>query len=722
MLRLMIVGTALLGAAPEPQPEADPAGARAAYRAAASAAGHDSDAQVRLALWCEARGMTAERIKHLALAVLADPGNASARGLMGLVADAGRWRKPDAVAARVKADADLSAALAEYNARRDQATDSAESQWRLALWCEEAGLKAEATAHLAAVVRLDPKRESAWRRLGYKKQKDGHWATDEQVAAAKADAEAQRKADRRWRPLLEKWKGQLATREKRAEAEDQLAGVTDPRAVPSIWRVFAAGKEADQLRAVQLLGQVDAPKATQGLAVLAVAAPSAEVRKAATETLRRRDPREFLGMLIGLLRKPMKYEVKPVNGPGSTGVLFVEGERYNVRREYALPGASALPRLFADGVPFDPTGGFPAWRSPFGIVNGADLWAASARNGTRPAEGLDLDMAQAQAAARDAQIGQQMAAIRASTAVAQQQMIDDVAAIRSTNAAVGAENGRVVSVLNAVTGEALGPDREAWTAWWTDQQGYAYTPPQSAPRPTFTQEVALPVAYNAIPPRHSCFAAGTTVRTLAGPRPIESIRPGDRVLTQDPKTGSLAFKPVLVAYHNPPAPTLKLDLGGEAVVATGIHRFWRVGKGWAMARELKPGDLVRTLGGAARVGSVESEKVRPVFNLEVADVHDFFVGPAGALAHDNSLVQPEPAPFDAPAAVADAERSALSVAGYTPPGNILRSVPRGRPDFSRAYPLPPLELARLQSGLPGARGVDVSREAYYWWPRTGWGV
>ena len=36
-----------------------------------------------------------------------------------------------------------------------------------------------------------------------------------------------------------------------------------------------------------------------------------------------------------------------------------------------------------------------------------------------------------------------------------------------------------------------------------------------------------------------------------------------------------------------------------------------------------------------------------VFNLEVAEGHDFFVGRQGALVHDNSLVQPTPEPFDA---------------------------------------------------------------------------
>ena len=74
--------------------------AMAAYEAARARAGRDADAHVRLALWCEAHGLEAERLKHLAIAVLADPSHATARGLMGLVAYRGDWRSPEAVSAR----------------------------------------------------------------------------------------------------------------------------------------------------------------------------------------------------------------------------------------------------------------------------------------------------------------------------------------------------------------------------------------------------------------------------------------------------------------------------------------------------------------------------------------------------------------------------------------------------------------------------------------------
>ena len=76
----------------------DPAANLTEYRRAQAAAGRDAEAHVRLALWCESRGMTAERAKHLALAAMIAPENALARSLMGLVRDGQKWRKPEAVA------------------------------------------------------------------------------------------------------------------------------------------------------------------------------------------------------------------------------------------------------------------------------------------------------------------------------------------------------------------------------------------------------------------------------------------------------------------------------------------------------------------------------------------------------------------------------------------------------------------------------------------------
>ena len=668
MLSLAIACSALLAAAPEPEP-ADP---RVAYRAAVASAGRDADAQVKLALWCEAHGLQAERFKHLALALLADPANAAARGLMGLVADAGKWRKPEAVAARIRADAELSAALAEYNSRRAKAPNTAEAQWKLALWCEGKGLKAEATAHLAAVVRLDPKREAAWRRLGYTKQKDGRWATAEQVAAARDEAEARRKADLHWRPLLEKLKGQLAKQAKRTEAEDRLAKLTDHRAVPMILRVFGAGGEADQSRAAQLLGQIDAPAASRGLAMLAVFGKTPAVRAAAAQTLRGRDPREFAGVLIGLLRDPIKYQVRPVGGPGSPGALFVAGKKFDVQRLYSPP-----PIAVSSGVGsffgFD-NNGLPV------IVRGDEVGAiyTDQQNYLRLRAGMmgtpnpsssdkaELNEAIQQLRGDQAWIETRTAMVIAeakkAAAVAQQQLVNDVNAIESYNLDARMVNSRATAALAAVAGEDFGDQLENWRGWWTNQLGYSYAFSESDSKPTITLQIPLvyePESYDWVyftrhvrPLAISCFAAGTPVRTLEGPRPIESLKVGDRVLTQDTGTGSLNYRPILIVHHNPPARTLRVKMRGESIVSSTFHRFWIAGKGWAMARDLKPGDVIRTLGGLATVSAIEEDKVQPVFNLDVAGDRDFFAGNVAALVHDNSVPEPRQAPFDAPAAVA----------------------------------------------------------------------
>ena len=127
-------------------------------RRAKTSVGRDAEAHVRLALWCEAHGLQAERLKHLALAVLTDPTNATARGLMGLVAYRGRWQRPEAVAEKVKADEALAAGAgrvqrAGASGRRTPPTPS--GSWRSG--ARRTGLKAEAQAHFATVVRLDPR-------------------------------------------------------------------------------------------------------------------------------------------------------------------------------------------------------------------------------------------------------------------------------------------------------------------------------------------------------------------------------------------------------------------------------------------------------------------------------------------------------------------------------------------------------------------------------------
>ena len=48
----------------------------------------------------------------------------------------------------------------------------------------------------------------------------------------------------------------------------------------------------------------------------------------------------------------------------------------------------------------------------------------------------------------------------------------------------------------------------------------------------------------------------------------------------------------------------------------------------------------------SRDSSIEADKNQPVYNVDVAESHDFFVGKNGLLVHDFSFVQPVLQPFD----------------------------------------------------------------------------
>jgi hypothetical protein len=611
---------------------------RSEYEAVAAMAGRDAGAHLKLALWCEAHGMDAERLKQLAVAIAIDPQNAAARGMMGLAAYQGRWLAPDRVTEAVEADKAMATKLAQYEARRKAAPETAEGHWQLALWCEQNGLKAEATAHLTAVTRLDPHRTDAWHRLGCQLY-HGRWLNTEQVLAERAEDLAQSRADRYWQPVLEKWKKEfVAHSPQRPLALATLKSITDQRAVPSIRRVFGHGTLAQQVLAVEMLGQIDCPSSSHTLAALALFSRSRDVQKSAIEQLKRRDPRDFVDAMIGLMRHPLKVEVRQIGPADQPGVLIVEGEKSRAKRIYEVPQVVA-PNLFGPGYVVTQSDGRTKVIGPHHL----DRFLRES-----PLEQLK-EIALVEKMASDYQ--------RSAHSQTEQALNRDVAWINRFNAKVAANNSKVSSTLSRILGESPGADPDDWTAWWNDRVGYRYYRTDTPVKRTKVTNVPVFVKVFA-----SCFAAGTPVLTLIGPRPIESLRVGDLVLSQDSATGALSYQPIVEVHHNPPDTTLQIRLKEETVVSTTYHRFWRPGRGWTMARDLKPGDFIRTLDGPTEVLAVEPGPDQPVFNLDVATTCTFFVGSKKELVHDNSLPPPAYTPFDA-------EPSLASIAGVKHPGH-----------------------------------------------------
>src|SRR5262249_1123806 len=98
--------------------------------------------------------------------------------------------------------------------------------WQLALWCEEQGLRAEATAHLTAVTRLDPGRDAAWKRLGCRKY-NGRWMTPEQISALKSEEERPRQGHHPRKPPLARGRDRRGGR-----AGEEAGGGARPRGGP----------------------------------------------------------------------------------------------------------------------------------------------------------------------------------------------------------------------------------------------------------------------------------------------------------------------------------------------------------------------------------------------------------------------------------------------------------------------------------------------------------
>jgi hypothetical protein len=141
-----------------------------------------------------------------------------------------------------------------------------------------------------------------------------------------------------------------------------------------------------------------------------------------------------------------------------------------------------------------------------------------------------------------------------------------------------------------------------------------------------------------------CFRAGTLVSTEHGWKAIESIAAGERVhcVPEDNVSAPVDLRVVLQAFHNAPQPLLLVVAEDLRVWATFNHPIFAEGQGWTPAGKLSVGDLLRTREGHPLLVTdiVETGIIEPVYNLQVAGHHTYFVGSgvggASVLVHNDS--------------------------------------------------------------------------------------
>jgi hypothetical protein len=198
------------------------------------------------------------------------------------------------------------------------------------------------------------------------------------------------------------------------------------------------------------------------------------------------------------------------------------------------------------------------------------------------------------------------------------------------------------------------------------RKGFSYIPPEDRPKQTVNVQVQLPYVPQSGPDVLSkssspstqpqfcmlwehdkgqnphwgkCFATGTPVLTPDGLREIQDLCAGDLVITGRGPNGAQLTATIVSVHHSQAPQTLRLVVEGDSIVTTAGHPFLQSGSGWTRAGDLKPGDLVETADGTARLGSSEVQPGGTVWNLRLTGGSRFLVGTQGFVVHDLSAIE-----------------------------------------------------------------------------------
>ncbi len=600
-------------------------------------AGLSAEQLVEAALKAEASAQPDRRSELLRQAIEQDPEYPPARWYAGYVRDGGQWLTVEEMTRRASADE----RLAQYRELRDVQAGTPAGELALARWCRKKGLEAEERFHWLRLLQFSPLHEEALENLGMRWE-SGRLVTADQIGQSKqqrAEAVERRRAYRRdwkrwqkrWEPLVLKWQraagqGSAAFEESMREELDRVDRPVALESLDSIlWERSGSEKEQEQYRTVglkwvELLDAGPEPWSTQSLVRNAVFHPILEVRDAAADALGHRPLENFVPVLIAHMQSPVEASFAIVSYPDG-GTSY----RHTLYRE----------RPDADHRLVRYEGRY--------VADNAGIILPNSSGASDPSRLVWEQGLRRRATAITARETLWAEFVLASMAAATQ------AEVQAGNAATVRLNDRIQHTLRRATGADLGEDPKQWWAWWRNwwYDQYELRSPYEedrteAPRqqPVYEQEFSR---FSTSPGRGCvCFAPGTKVWTKTGPMPIEQVRPGDHVLSQDPASGELTYKPVVEATTSLPTPMINVELGSETITATRGHWFWVSGKGWRMAKQLAAGSPLHGACGAVSVDRLDEIPASEPWegrthNLIVADFHTYFAGEQKVLVHDGTF-------------------------------------------------------------------------------------
>jgi hypothetical protein len=409
----------------------------------------------------------------------------------------------------------------------------------------------------------------------------GQWLPGPEVERLQHANRQAEQAQRRWKPILAEWRRQIEQGDssQREDALRRLRDVRDPEAFRVMETVLSEHSREIGLAVVELLGRDPRQKATESLLRHAVWCKFAEVREAACEELKQRPRYNYVPLLLDTMVSPPEVTIEHPTGERNIG-------RRTVR---------------ASTPDFDVVWVHEWCERRFSIV---------------------LNRLPAVVPAR---VPRQPCSSRPQT-------------FREANTANTRLNDRIRTVLCRTTGESY-DEAEEWWDWWKRYNEYE----QPEEKPTYvywsgSRSYLANVRRMTGP--NSCLAWGTPIWTQTGLSPVQRIRVGDKVLSQDPDTGSLCYRPVLQTTIRRPTGMLAIMVDGEPVTVTLGHPFWVVGEGWRMAKHLLAGDRIWCLGGSREVGDIRPQPEDSAYNLVVEGYGTYFVGKNRILLHDNTMPRP----------------------------------------------------------------------------------
>lgn len=592
--------------------------ARGASAKAAASSGSAAEKLVREALEAELAGNAVERARLVEAALKEDPELAAARWQSGQIKVGKAWLTVDE-AAQSHAE---NARLAEYRRRRDVLISTAGGERELARWCQRSQLTDEAAVHWQAVLSFVPNDSEAIRALKLKLH-NGKLLSPRELASAQARAARERAATRVWRAKVEAWRDTLLAGDpvKRQGAVDGLKSIRDPDAIPLLETMLVkqarAGRAGDlNATFIDVLAQMPEEASTQAL-LRQVLTGDAQL---AARALKGRPLSSFVPQLIEALPAKVEISGKTLYEYSPLGIVAHEHQvtisipekNYTdtlVRRHTEIatgPGALTVlngrlqegqqdAKLFEDGIENQQR----LVQQQLETRRGKIEQALQIATGFEPSDTIDGWWDQYEGALD----------VYSSTDIPSQLMPSQYRQFETTR----------LTILQP-SPEPAGPTTQA----------------RQAPDPN----AALPMPWKGrVVVNRSCFCAGTLVETQLGPASIETLKPGDRVLSQDVETGELAYQAVREVTLRPAVPLVEIEAGGQSIQATRGHPFWVNGQGWVMAKHLKAGQYLHTPDGPLQIERIGEQPAQEAYNLVVSDFATYFVGEQKILVHDNQPIE-----------------------------------------------------------------------------------